>query len=50
MMNDEYKLIRDTDYERVMRAARIKNITVMAYALLTAAAACALCVLAEWHR
>ncbi|MEK7277167.1 MAG: hypothetical protein AAB427_07445 [Chloroflexota bacterium] len=44
------KPIRETDYERVMRAAKIKNITVMAYALLTTAAACALCAMAEWYR
>jgi len=44
------KPIRETDYERVMRAAQIKNITVAAYALLTAAAACALCAMTSYYR
>ena len=44
------KLIRETDYERVARDARLKNVVAMAVVLLTAAAACALCVLAEWYR
>ncbi len=44
------KLRRDTDYERVMRGAQWKNRTVAALTLLTAAAACALCTLAEWRR
>ncbi len=43
---DEYKLFRETEFERVMSAARIKNPAVTALVLLTAAA-CAMCVIAE---
>ncbi len=43
------KLIRETDFERVTRDARLKNVVAMAVVLLTAAA-CALCVPAEWYR
>ncbi len=46
MMNHEYKLFRETEFEPVMSAARIKNTAVSALVLLTAAV-CALCVIAE---
>ncbi len=44
------KLRRETIYERVMRDAQWKNLAVAALTLVTTAAACALCVLAEWYR
>ena len=46
MRNDEYKLFRETEFERVMSAARMKNTVVTTVVLLTAAA-CALCLIPE---
>jgi hypothetical protein len=46
MRNDAYKLFRETEFERVMSAARMK-IPVVTMVVLLTAAACALCLIPE---